>query len=238
MKSIGMRFALVLAATVLALLPRNAAATSVTLNAYDVKEFEYFGDDEETAYWYCHTSPVRLRNLTIFDGGVPIQWWIDRAGIEFDTSSIPDNANVTSVTLKVYVKQGFELNTVDVEFTRVPDPLDAGGGSACYGRWIQIGNNPVYTTDNILYGYNSISLGTDAADDLEDQLGDDFFTVGLKKKYEGLYDDYYWAELAEWNYTYPHQLVVTYVVPDPEYSRPASFGEETSSWGRLKDLYR
>ncbi len=214
------------------LAPGAAGATVQTLTASAVEEVEYYANTTSET-WICKGKPVRLRLQVNFNGGAPVEVFRDRARISFNTASIPDNASILSVELEVYVRQSFTFQQ-PVEFKRLPI-----AGPTCFGKYIQIGNGLEYTEDGIQFGYTTIDLGPDAAADLQAQLGQDVFRVGLKMKFEGLGDYSDAAELSAQNDPEPHRLKVTYLVNGEGKQDPvAGTRTDDTSWGAVKGLFR
>jgi len=221
-----------------------ASATEISIDAEHVKEFEYHyqldiptGDVTET--WACSNRPVRLRKATTV-GGNPVtisELFKDRAAMDFNTYLIPDNAVILSVELRYYLRQRFTYSNNPISFKRMPGPIANFSGHQCFGGYIQIGNGPEYAVKtNNWEGYNTVDLGPMAVADLQSRLAEDWFTVGLKMKFDllGDYDDS--AELSAAHDPDRHKLIVKYRLKNTGGPLPVAAVEE-STWGKVKALY-
>ena len=122
---------------------------------------------------------------------IPIGFWIDpsygelrinRADIDFDISSIPDNSTVTAVNLTVtwldLGDQAGEASWRAMEQNSSDYPDDGGPGSEQF--WNDMKNGTEYAS-----GYGSVnisenySLSQQAVDDLQGRLGENSFSIGV-----------------------------------------------------------
>ena len=215
----------------------SANAVVVSLNHSAVMEFEHLADLTDGSHeFFCNNRPVRLRLHVDFNGSQPVSGFIARAGVDFDTSAIPDNATILSVKLELYVIRDF-ITPEHVQFRSLPSPVEGTSGHMCFGKYIQIENGALYDERNTINAsYNTIDLGPQAAADLQNQLGADWFSVGLKRKFEGIYDAYTWAEISSLNSPNKHRLKVTYLIKGSGGPAPASSTRE-STWGQVKAIY-
>lgn len=221
-----------------------ASAAEVTLPAQAVKEFEYFYNldiptAEITESWDCSERPVRLRKSTTV-GGLPltlVELFMDRAAMDFDTAIIPDNAVIQSVKLRYFLRQPFTYVNNPISFKRMPGPIGGFSGFQCFAGYIQIGNGLEYAASGVSFaGYSTIDLGPEAVADLQARLADDWFTVGLKMKFDLLGDLDDAAELSAVHDPEPHQLVVRYVLKGV--GGPVDKAAvEDRSWTSIKALY-
>lgn len=122
----------------------------------------------------------------------------------FDTSGIPDEASIISVTLDFYVSD-FDGEGPSVDFNEVEhDPVYA----SCGQRWNDITDGTTYLNKGYVWdtGWWTADLGSAGAQDLRDLLTQDWFAVGFDHD----------GASARWAYIYGHSsaycphLVVAY----------------------------
>lgn len=102
-----------------------------------------------------------------------------RAYIEWDISSIPDTADVFDVDFKFAIEQADNPRNCDFM------PMEAKPSTSSVSSiWTDIGNGTAYASNNNLCttisSDNSVDLGSSANSDLQDNLADDYFAIGLK----------------------------------------------------------
>ncbi len=167
--------------------------------------------------WYTGSA---YDDLTCVDG--PIYLLYNNEGLEgesggwarFDTTAIPDDSIITGVALHFYIDAFDEEFGPYVDYNAMEhDPVQA----SCAQRWAEITSGTTYRNNAVLSGTGwwYAELGSVAAQDMQDQLADDWFAVGFEHDDNGAY----WAYVQGHDDAHPPYLVVTYrdnVPPEPD----------------------
>lgn len=174
----------------------------------------------------------RVDNAAYIYLGIDSEIGIDaeRSFIEFNTSSLNDNATITNVSLQLEVNSNFAgsyvVNITRFNDTRINDNITnfpdntAGNDDLWYnisvGGFDKLGN---YITDSASFqstGIKTFDLGGDADSDLEANLANEFFAIGFVSNAENsdptdetiIYSSGIWAS----NSSKAPQLTVTYSI--------------------------
>ena len=160
---------------------------TIILNASNIKEDGYID--------YYSSSYSRYNLLTTAYIGNPY-YHIDRGYVEFNTSLIPDNANITKVILNLSMSSIMssiycDLNPIETRPSIASNTNlynDAGNGTA------YINNDNFCSTKY----YPSLNLGSNAGNDLKNLLSSNWFAVGIRTDPESSskYASFYTSELS------------------------------------------
>ena len=176
----------------------SAVDSSVLIDVESYETGSAYGD-----LTYCPYGAIEVSNDNYAGHGEAAGW------ARFNTSEIPDGSVVTGVTFYFYPYDwdGFGPH---VNFTGLAhDPTT----SSCPQRFSDITTGVVYVPNQwvIGTGWRYIELGAQAAQDLEDQLVDDWFAVGIDHQF-GI-DNWFLAQ--GWQDSEDPYIVVTYQGPTP-----------------------
>ena len=170
---------------------------TLTLTAGNITEDGYINFDGGATY-------TRDSSATTFLAGYEGGGVIDRAYIEFNTNSIPDNAVINSVKLNVSVSEG-SANTFNI--TEIKATVSSQSDQDLY---TDIGNGTTYS--NPTYTGLTSWVSTDislANTTLQSQLNNNWFAVGIKDKDESNVDT---ASIQSFESVNDSQLIVTYTL--------------------------
>ncbi len=221
---------LIIIPTTLGIIPVVEAST-VSLNNPTVDGFVYqYGDyfrNEDDSY-------LKIGRPYIFSTYV-----YARAYLEWDISSIPNDATIISVTLKYHGNKR-EIDSHIHEMLGVrpsTEPNDSGGN---WNLWVEMGQGTVYAD---LVGFpevgtnKEINLGATAVSHLQSQLDDDWFAIGIQSDDES--DQY--ADSAIYSEDYASNpdptLYVVYSYPPTITSVSISDMEDTDNLYAMKKYY-
>lgn len=117
-----------------------------------------------------------------------------RAFIDFNVSTIPDDATVSSAVVEAYVESPM-VSCADCACTAYPmgeSGSHYSDASDATGLWEDAGNGTLYASNGTcdVEGYKSLDLGSEGASDLQSSLPSDLFTVGLGSANESQESDY------------------------------------------------
>ena len=160
---------------------------TIILNASNIKEDGYID--------YYSSSYSRYNLLTTAYIGNPY-YHINRGYVEFNTSLIPDNANITKVILNLSMNSIMSFIYCDINQIETRPSIasntnlynDAGNGTA------YINNDDFCSTEY----YPSLNLGSNAGNDLKNLLSSNWFAVGIRTDPESSskYASFYTSELS------------------------------------------
>jgi len=188
------------------------------------------GDDYEAVH-DAESGEVVLLTNEIIELGQHVGYEIDRVFLFFDTSSIPDNANITSVVLSIYIhsdhtEQDFNVTIQNGQPTYPHMPLEAGDyyyahyignyGSRNTSEISGIGYWNITITDFTIINVNGYTkLCLRSSRDIEEIAPTPFV-------YEFLY-----VKSAEAGSSYAPKLYITYEVEGYKYVFYGPFNEDS-----------
>ncbi len=116
-----------------------------------------------------------------------------RAYLDFNTTDIPDGATINSVTLNINVQYAFYSGEfADIKQMDNPSTYWANDATGNSTFWAYMGSETTLYADNYdgfsSTGAKTISLGSTAATDLQNQLASDWFSISLLSTDENSYD--------------------------------------------------
>ena len=157
---------------------------TIILNASNIKEDGY-------AEYY---NSIYSRNNLSTTAYIGYPYYMDRGYVEFNTSLIPDNANITKVILNLSMSSIMssiycDLNPIETRPSIASNTNlynDAGNGTA------YINNDNFCSTKY----YPSLNLGSNANNDLKNLLSSNWFAVGIRTDPESAskYASFYTSE--------------------------------------------
>ncbi len=164
----------------------------------DLTTSVYYADGSYgTSYWYdCHVG---------YD-----EDWIDetfRSAADWDTSSIPNAADITNTRLEIYVPNTnygeFDSNGINVRAREMAYNYASRSASQHYS---DCANGPIYIDSTYLYkgqGYTGwFDLGTSADAKVKAQLGADWFGIGFAGNQGGDRGVTLWLDFSTLEVTY------------------------------------
>ena len=170
-----------------------------------------------------------------FDDDGWVYWYAYLAWAKFNTSTIPNNATVSSVQLDSYVDFDF-ASSISLSINPiVSDPVPSTNANLL----TDIKNGTSY--NDVVYnaavnfsssGWKTINLGGSSASDLQGLLSSDWFAVGYKPYYAANTDDY--VGLRGYSHANKPFITVTYtaiLVPTVTTTTAGSIGNFTASSG-------
>jgi hypothetical protein len=118
------------------------------------------------------------------------QMFKHRSFFDWDTSSIPDGATIDKVELEVSISSGMTFGNTNVQVKRMHSK--ASSLPCDVTLYNSIASTPVYVTKNAWNlpqgSTKRFNLGAAAATVLQDSLGVDWFSVGMKTSLEDFED--------------------------------------------------
>ena len=157
---------------------------TIILNASNIKEDGY-------AEYY---NSIYSRNNLSTTAYIGYPYYMDRGYVEFNTSLIPDNANITKVILNLSMSSIMSSIYCDINPIETRPSIasntnlynDAGNGTA------YINNDNFCSTKY----YPSLNLGSNANNDLKNLLSSNWFAVGIRTDPESAskYASFYTSE--------------------------------------------